>query len=109
MNNKLLALFFVFIMLISAFLAVFIPSAATAETLYVCTAGDDLNGRSRPNKHAHIEMKIPNGEPVEAISYRDGWVQIIGGESGTVWCSQQYLSAAPQGLKYRNTSGGRVF
>lgn len=84
-------------------------SMATAETLYVCTSGDDLNGRAAPSKNADIEMRIPNGDIVEAVSYSGGWVEVLGGETGTVWCKAEYLSSTQEAAEYRNSSGGRVF
>lgn len=100
---------FVFVIIILIALVVLLPSFANAEILYVCTRGDDLNGRSAPDKSARIEARFANGEALEAVSYRDGWVEVIGGETGTVWCSEKYLSSSQEAVKYRNTSGGRVF
>lgn len=85
-----------------------LPSAS-CETLYVVTQGDDLNGRSEPSIHAPVEMRIPNGEAVQSVSSQNGWVEIVGGETGTVWCREEYLSSAPEASKFRNVSGGRVF
>lgn len=82
---------------------------ASAETLYACTVRDDLNGRSRPSTSAPIEMRIPPGDAVEAVSYKDGWVEVVGGESGTVWCKAEYLSSTQDAVYFKNTSGGRVF
>lgn len=90
-------------------IATLIANVAISETLYVCTNGDDLNGRAAPSKNADIEMRIPNGEKVEAVSYRGGWVEVLGGETGTVWCKAEYLSSAQEAAEYRNSSGGRVF
>lgn len=100
-----------FLILFFILLALFIfsPSSSCSETLYVCTRGDDLNGRAAPSKSARVEAHFPNGEALEAVSYHDGWVEVIGGETGTVWCSQKYLSSSQEARKYRNTSGGRVF
>lgn len=82
---------------------------ASSETLYVCTSGGDLNGRYKPSIHSSVEARFSNGEALEAVSYMEGWVEVVGGESGTVWCSQEYLSSSQKPIKYRNTSGGRVF
>lgn len=82
---------------------------AGAETLYSCTIKDDLNGRSRPSTSSQVEMRIPPGEAVEAVSYSNGWVEIVGGETGTVWCKAEYLSSTLEPVSFRNTSGGRVF
>lgn len=91
------------------FAVTFFSCFATAETLYVCTNGGDLNGRAKPSIKSSVEMKIPDGEAVEAVSYDGGWVEIVGGETGTVWCKAEYLSSTQEATKYRNTSGGRVF
>lgn len=100
-----------FLIVFFALLAIimFLPSNSCSETLYVCTRGDDLNGRACPNKSSRIEARFSNGEALEAVSYHDGWVEVVGGETGTVWCSQEYLSSSQEARKYRNTSGGRVF
>lgn len=90
-------------------IATLIANVAISETLYVCTNGDDLNGRAAPSKNADIEMRIPNGEKVEAVSYNVGWVEVLGGETGTVWCKAEYLSSTQEPTEYRNSSGGRVF
>lgn len=83
--------------------------AAAGETLYVCTERDDLNARYAPTTASTIEMRLPPGEEVEAISYKDGWVEIVGGESGTSWCKAEYLSSTLEPAFFTNISGGRVF
>lgn len=100
---------FLFLIIAVFALVSLLPSLAHSETLYVCTKGDELNGRSEPNKRASVEAKFANGTALEAVSYHDGWVEVVGGETGTVWCSQEYLSSTQKAHKYRNTSGGRVF
>ena len=98
-----------FISLLCALCLFLSPIFSCAETLYVCTDGDDLNGRERPDKHSPIMMKIPNGDTVEALSTKDGWVEVVGGESNTSWCKAEYLSSVQEAVSFRNTSGGRVF
>lgn len=81
-----------------------------AETLFVITNGDHLNGRARPDKSSDVEARFSNGEEVEAVSIENGWVEVIGGETGTVWCKAEYLSSDNEtSVIYRNVSGGRVF
>lgn len=109
MKNKLDVLRILFVLVFGIAVTFFVFSSAEAEILYVCTNGDMLNGRSAPNKHAPIEAHFTNGQAVEAISYCDGWIEVVGGETGTVWCHQDYLSASKNASKYRNVSGGRVF
>lgn len=109
MVNRKTAFWLLFILAVSVLVVVAASRAASAEVLYVCTSGDDLNGRARPDPHARVEMHIPNGDSVQAVSRVEGWVEVVGGETGTVWCAQQYLSSSKEAAKYRNTSGGRVF
>ena len=109
MKNKWSCVHIMFLIFCIVFFAFLIVSESAAETLYVITNGDDLNGRASPSKHASVEAHFENGEAVEAVSYQDGWVEVVGGETGTVWCSQDYLSSSQSTSKYRNISGGRVF
>ena len=99
----------IFISLLCALCLFLSPIFSYAETLYVCTDGDDLNGRERPDRHSSIMMKIPNGDTVEALSTKDGWVEVFGGESNTSWCKAEYLSSVQDAVSFLNTSGGRVF
>lgn len=109
MKNKMDWLRILFLIFFVLSVGICFIGTAQSETLYVCTKGDPLNGRSAPNKHASVEARFENGEAVEAVSYKVGWVEVVGGESGTVWCSQDYLSSSQNTSKYRNISGGRVF
>lgn len=109
MNNRLGIARCGFVALFVVLVLLFMIQSASAEVLYVCTNGDPLNGRAEPSKNARVEARFDDGETVEALGYHNGWVQVIGGESGTVWCSLEYLSATLETARYRNTSGGRVF
>lgn len=99
----------VFLLLFIWSVVALLSHSANAEILYSCTIRDDLNGRSRPSTSASIEMRIPPGEPVEAVSFKDGWVEVVGGEGGTSWCKAEYLSSTQDAVYFKNTSGGRVF
>jgi hypothetical protein len=99
------SLFFL-MMLFAAMLSVCV---AASETLYVCTERDDLNARRLPTISSRIEMRLPPGEEVLAVSFKDGWVEVVGGESGTSWCKAEYLSSTLEPAFFTNTSGGRVF
>lgn len=91
--------------LVLIFLTLFFP--ADAETLYVTAS--ELNGRARPSKSATVEAVFCRGDSVESTGAVHGdWVEIVGGETGTVWCSAKYLSTSVRTEYYRNTSGGRV-
>lgn len=105
------AIFVLLFLLITAlFLFLYHPLFGVAETLYVRTNGDCLNGRAAPDKHSPVEARFDNGEAVESVSTSGDWVEVVGGETGTVWCKAEYLSSFASGcVLYRNDSGGRVF
>ena len=93
--------------LVFIFIFLLIANAAKAETVY-CIA-DKLNGRYAPSTKSDKEMVLFYGDEVEALELNDsGWVKIIGGESGTVWCKAEFLSASVEPRKWKNTSGGSV-
>ena len=99
-----------FLLLTTVFFILYHPLFGVAETLYVRTNGDCLNGRAQPDKHASVEARFDNGAQVESVSTSGDWVEVVGGETGTVWCKAEYLSSFASGcVLYRNTSGGRVF
>ena len=93
----------------TSLIATLAMESALGNQLYVTAT--ELNGRSQPNKHSSIECRFSRGDTVETtgvISNDGGWVEVIGGETGTVWCSADYLSETRDSAKYVNTSGGRV-
>lgn len=68
-----------------------------------------LNGRQYPTTDSSREAFFEEGETVEAIQLNEkGWVEVYGGETGTVWCKAEYLSEQPEPRKWKNTSGGSV-
>ena len=82
---------------------------AENDILYVCVdEGSFLNGRAAPSKKADVTMKLYSGDTVEVVDVVDGWVEIIGGESGTSFVDSHYVSETKESYKMVNTSGGRV-
>ena len=47
-------------------------------------------------------------EPTGEWSYDRQWVEVVGGESGTVWVNAKYVSEEWGVFIYRNTENGRV-
>lgn len=79
------------------------------DILYVCVSeGSFLNGRIAPNKHSDVTMKLYPGDTVEVVGVVDGWIEIVGGESGTSFVDSRYVSETNEPYKMVNTSGGRV-
>lgn len=97
------------IFLIIAFLLViecFFPIGAFSETLYVNVS--ELNGRAMPNKNSHIESCFIRGDTLKPISLKHDWIEVKGGETGTVWCKAKYVSSFNGVRKWKNISGGSV-
>lgn len=83
--------------------------SALSETLTVTISSGHLNARANPGTNSEITMRLYDGDTVEALSTKDGWVEIEGGETGTSWCKAEYLSSSQSASQtYVNTSGGRV-
>lgn len=84
-----------------------LPIGAFAETVYVLPR--ELNGRTEPSTKSFVEACFCKDEELECIELNvNGWARVIGGESGTVWCKAEYLSASPVVRKWKNISGGSV-
>lgn len=83
---------------------------AESDILYVCVnEGSHLNGRARPSKHADITMKLYKGDAVEVIeAVDDGWLKIVGGETGISYIDSRYVSESLESFYATNISGGRV-
>lgn len=100
----------VLVILIIAVVCIF-PLVALADYNigYVCVDEDSyLNGREHPNKHSAVTMRLYCGDEVEIVGVKDGWIEIIGGESGTSFVDAHYVSETNEEFKATNTSGGRV-
>lgn len=64
-------------------------------TMYVKTdVSPYLNGRFSPQLGNNIEARFQPGETLEVVEYGKGWTRVIGGESGTVWVNNDYITAA---------------
>lgn len=96
------------IIFVLLFLTIIINNAIAESTTLVVIV-DELNGRAEPTTKSSVEMRLYKDDEVTFVSYTDGWVEIIGGETGTVFCKAEYLSEKNANLgTYKNTSGGRV-
>lgn len=54
-----------------------------------------LNGRANPRKTSFIEAKFDQGDILQATgdwSEDHHWIEVVGGETGTVWVYADYVS-----------------
>ncbi len=84
-------------------------SFAEDETRTVFVTASELNGRDEPSMSGDVEARFFQGDELTALGYKNGWVEVVGGETGTVWCKAEHLTEYAVDAKYTNTSGGRVF
>lgn len=101
----------VLVILIIAVVSIF-PLVASAEDYdigYVCVHEDSyLNGRERPSRDSEVVMRLYNGDEVQIVGVVDGWIEIVGGESGTSFVDAHYISEIDEPFEATNDSGGRV-
>lgn len=93
--------------LMMVLLMTFLSNFAAASTSLYCVA-DRLNGREKPSKNSNIEAHFEYGEELEVVGYDGDWVEVIGGETGTVFVNAQYVASSLETTKYKNISSGRV-
>ena len=94
--------------------SVLMYNAGIAETpeynpLYV--VADVLNGRAHPTKKAPIEAVYDYGDqliPTGKLSRDKEWVEVLGGESGTVWVHVNYVSERFAEFLVVNANNGKV-
>lgn len=77
--------------------------------LYVIAS--QLNGRAGPTKKAKIEALFDYGdalEPTGRVSKDWEWIEVYGGEGGTVWVCTRYVSERFWEFTVINENNGRV-
>lgn len=95
-----------------AAVAFILHSAGIAEEynpLYV--TADVLNGRAQPTKKAPAEAIFDYGDrlvPTGKLSKDRNWVQVEGGEAGTVWVSTKYVSERFTEFTVTNENNGKI-
>lgn len=78
------------------------PLYVTASTLY---------GRQWPTKKSHKEAVFDYGDmlrPTGKLSKDCEWVEIYGGENGTMWVSAKYVTERMDAFTVKNLNNGRV-
>ena len=77
--------------------------------LYV--TADRLNGRASPNKHSDVEARFDRGDdliPTGQWSSDHCWIEVRGGETGTVWVNIKYVTERIDDRYMRNDRHNKV-
>lgn len=70
-----------------------------------------LNGRANPRRTGFIEARFDEGDILQATgewSKDHHWIEVIGGETGTVWVYADYVSEEKRDLEYQNSDYKKV-
>ena len=70
-----------------------------------------MNGRTNPRKTAFIECRFDHGDKLTATgewSEDNHWIEVYGGESGTVWVYADYVSERKEGFTVKNLDHQQV-
>lgn len=94
-----------------------VVTAACAEriiidrSVVIVPPGEYLRGRIVPVV-GETMVKLYLGDEVDIVARKDGWAEVIGGENGTCWVSEDYLAdsytSLPVPETYKVSSNGRV-
>lgn len=69
-----------------------------------------LNGRAKPTIKSSVEAFFDNGDVVHAISWSKNrhWIEVEGGENGTVWVWWEYVSERTDEFTITNDNSYKV-
>ncbi len=83
---------------------------AEIETVDMTVIASLLNGRSAPRKKSSVEARFDCGDVLEAIrwSRNKHWIEVFGGETGTVWVWWEYLTERTDYFYAWNHSGAKI-
>ena len=85
--------------------------AETAEEKPLYVVADVLNGRAHPTKKAPVEAVFDYGDRLTTtgkLSKDREWVEVLGGESGTVWVHVNYVSERFTEFQVINANNGKI-
>ena len=116
MKKKMLVIFLTILMLLTATAATgedLSTSNSSSETssIHVYVRTELLNGRADPRKTGFIEARFDAGDLLEATgewSDDHHWIEVVGGETGTVWVYADYVSETKRDLYYINNDYKKV-
>lgn len=81
------------------------------EVISVLVTATRLNGRAKPRKSSRVEAIFDYGDtlyPTGKWSKNHEWIEVEGGETGTVWVSIQYVTEEMRPREMRNAIVGRI-
>lgn len=93
------------------FMVLFLFSLALAEeTTEMYVTASQLNGRANPSRKASVEARFDRGDSIEAIDWSKDhhWIEVTGGETGTVWVWWEYVTERIDTFTVRNNFGSKV-
>ena len=85
----------IIIMIIMISLGISFGNADSSEMTTLYVTANHLNGRSAPRKNGFIECIFDYGDALTATgkwSNDHKWVEVLGGESGTVWVNIAFVT-----------------
>ena len=90
--------------------ASFAMSEEIYDTVEMTVTARLLNGRDRPSKKGIIEAVFDRGDTVKAYDWSENhhWIEVEGGESGSVWVWWSYLTERTDEFAVWNNWGAKV-
>ena len=69
-----------------------------------------LNGRAKPSKKSSIEARFDYGDSITAIDWSNNhhWIEVNGGETGTVWVWWEYVTERTDEFTATNNNSYKV-
>ena len=82
---------------------------AEEQTTLIVTASI-LNGRAKPKRTASVEAFFDEGDTLTALGWSKNhhWIEVKGGETGTVWVWWEYVTERTDEVMMWNCSGSKV-
>ena len=90
---------------------VYISAASAEEYQPVYVTANMLNGRAEPTKKATVEALFDKGDRLQTtgkISKDRKWLEVYGGETGTVWVYLEYVTERVAPFVVTNANNGKI-
>lgn len=84
--------------------------AEETEMTKLTVTANMLNGRAKPGKQSSVEAVFDRGDILEALGWSENhhWIEVRGGETGTVWVWWGYVSERTDETRWWNNCGTKV-